>query len=54
MEYYKTLTVNQRIQFKDCFILLCGVDFQKVGRILSLRQRIDIMYEKLKLEGFDV
>lgn len=54
MEWYKRLTINQRINAKECFELLCGVGFQEIGSILSLRERIDLMFEKLKIEGFDV
>ena len=52
MKWYKTLNVHQRINAKDCFILLCGVDFQAINCILSLRDRINLLEEKLKLEGF--
>ena len=54
MEWYKTLNIQTRINAKECFKLLCGVEFDKIGILLSFRQRIDLMYEKLKLEGFNV
>lgn len=54
MEWYRTLDVNRKIAAKQCFILLCGVDFVKLGLLFSFRERMDLMYEKLKLEGFNV
>lgn len=54
MEWYLTLDINKRIQCKDCFILLCGVDFQLLGKLLTFKERINILYQKLQLEGFDI
>lgn len=52
MNWYKTLDIHKKINAKECFVLLCGVDFSKIGVILSLRERINLMEEKLKIEGF--
>jgi hypothetical protein len=54
MNWYKTLDIHTRINAKDCFKLLCGADWQLIGRILDMRTRLDLMYEKLKREGFDI
>lgn len=54
IEWYKKLDTNQKINLKDCFKLLCGVDFDKIGKLLSFRERICLMYNKLKMEGFEV
>lgn len=54
IEWYKKLDTNQKINLKDCFKLLCGVDFDKIGKILSFRERICLMHNKLKMEGFQV
>lgn len=54
MSWYKNLSTNQKINLKDCFKLLCGVEFDSVGRILSFRQRICLVHSKLKMEGFEV
>lgn len=52
MEWYQTLTINQRITLKDFYPLVVGASFHELGRLFTLRQRIEIIYEKLKLEGF--
>lgn len=54
MEWYKSLNINMRIQAKDCFKMICGYDFSEMGLILSFKERIEVMHEKLKLEGFEV
>ncbi len=51
MNWYKTLDINRRIALKECFILLCGAEWSKIGLIIDLRTRIDLAYEKLKMEG---
>ena len=51
MEWFKSLNVNTRINMKDIFILLTGVNFSDLNFLLSYRERIDIMYNKLISEG---
>lgn len=51
MIWYKKLTIDQKITMKEYFILLCGVDFALVGKIFTLRERIEIFHNKLILEG---
>ena len=52
MDWYKSLTVHQRINAKECFEILCGVKWESLSFMLSMRERIEIMYNKLRLEGF--
>lgn len=54
MEWYKTLNVHQRINAKDCFKLLTGIDFSELSFLFSLDEKIQILYDKLKIEEFDV
>lgn len=54
MEWYKTLSLHQKINAKTCFELLCGAKWEDIGHILDMRTRLNLMYEKLKAEGFDV
>lgn len=54
MEWYKTLDIHMRINAKECFELLCGVKFENLAFIMSMKERLDLMYDKLKIEGFDV
>lgn len=53
--WYKQLDVNQKINCKECFVLLCGIEFEKLSLIIpSFTEKIQIMHNKLKIEGFDV
>lgn len=54
MEWYKTLDIHTRINVKTCFELLCDAKFEDLAFMFSFRERIDIMYNKLVLEGFDI
>lgn len=54
MEWYKKLDIDTRINAKECFEILCGVSFEKLSALFSFSERIEIMYDKLKLEGFRV
>ncbi len=54
MKWYKTLTVLQRINLKDLFPSIVGVDFQTLGNLFSFRERIEIVYQKMKMEGFQI
>ena len=54
MEWYKTLDINARINAKVCFELLCGAKFEDLSFLFFFRERIELMYEKLKMEGFDI
>lgn len=54
MDWYLSLSINQKINAKECFVLLTGVKFDDLSFIFSFGERINIMYNKLKMEGFDV
>ena len=54
MNWYKKLDIHTKINAKECFKLLCGADFSALSCLFSYKERIEIMYDKLKLEGFDV
>ena len=51
MDWYKSLDINTRINVKDCFKLLTGVRFEELSFMFSLKERIEIMHDKLKIEG---
>jgi|LakMenEpi03Aug12_release.lakeMendotaPanAssembly.Ray.scaffolds.fasta_scaffold1776345_1 hypothetical protein len=52
IKWYKTLSVNQRIELKECSNLICGIRWEDFTILFTPRQRIDILYQKLQLEGF--
>ena len=54
MEWYKTLNIHQKINLKGMSKLIIGVDFSDLAFMFSFRERIEILYNKLKLEGFDI
>ena len=54
MQWYKTLDINKRIALKELSPTICGVDFQEIGCLFTLDERIGILYRKLQLEGFDI
>lgn len=54
MKWYRTLTIHQRINLKDLSESICGIKYDVLIVLLSMRQTIELLYEKLKSEGFDV
>jgi hypothetical protein len=54
MEWYKTLDIHTKINAKVYFELLTGIKFEDLSILFSLRERMDIMYDKLKIEGFEI
>ena len=54
MEWYKTLDIQKKINTKDCFLLLFGFDFGVLSFMFSFKERIEMIYDKLKIEGFAV
>lgn len=51
VEWFKSLNVNTRINMKEIFILLTGMNFSDLNFLFSYKEKIDIMYNKLILEG---
>lgn len=54
LDWYKSLTLAQRLYLKEMCIHICGIRWEDFILIFSPRERIDIIYEKLRLEGFDI
>lgn len=54
MKWYKNLSINIKINAKECFELLCGISWAQAGKLFSFRKRVEIMHQKLLIEGFDV
>lgn len=48
---YKTLTIHKKITVKETFVLLCGIRWEDLSFLFSIEERIEIYYNKLKLEG---
>lgn len=54
MEWYKKLDIHTRINWKESFVLLCGTEWSSVAKLLPLRVMIDLLYDKLIYEGFEI
>ena len=52
MEFYKTLPIHIRINLKgEVCELLCGINFVSLGLLFTFEERMDMIQNKLKLEG---
>jgi len=54
MKWYKTLSVFQKIDLKDYCKIITGISFDKLSYFFTFKEKINIIYNKLKLEGFDL
>ncbi len=55
MKWYKTLTLQQRINLKgDACEMICGMPFSFMTFMFGFRESIELIYNKLKQEGFDI
>ncbi len=54
VQWYKQLSFNQKLALKECAHLLTGMRWENFTHLFSPRQRLNILYNKLKLEGFEV
>lgn len=54
MEWYKKKSIHERINIKDACPMILGVEFHWLVQIFSFSEAIDLIYNKLKLEGFNV
>ncbi len=50
--WYKSLSISQKLGLKEVSILICGMKWEDFTILFSPRQRIDILHEKLKIEGY--
>jgi len=54
MNWYKSLTINAKINVKEEFLLLCGISWDFMADMFPFKERIKLFYDKLKIEGFDI
>jgi hypothetical protein len=54
MDWYKTLTLNQKINLKELSESICGIKYSLLIKIFGFTETIELLHEKLKLEGFSV
>ena len=52
MKWYKSLTLNQKFALKELSESICGMKWEDFNILFTPRERIELLYNKLKLEGF--
>ncbi len=54
VKWYKKLPIKQKIALKECVHMLTGMRWEDFTILFTPRERLEIIYDKLELEGFDV
>lgn len=54
MEWYKTLDINRRINLKELAKDIGGIPYDMLIKLFGFNHTIEMLHNKLKLEGFDV
>jgi len=54
ISWYKSLSLNQKMALKEVSVLICGMKWEDFNILFSPRERLEILRNKLMLEGFDV
>ena len=54
VSWYKSLSLNQKMALKEVSALICGMKWEDFNILFSPRERLEILHNKLMLEGFDV
>ena len=51
MNWYKTLSITQRIAMKELCVDIVGVSWTDLGKLFTMRERINLIHQKLQMEG---
>jgi hypothetical protein len=54
MKWYLTLSINQRINLKANSVLITGIHFDLFVRLFGLKEAINLIYDKLIIEGYEI
>lgn len=54
VSWYKSLSLNQKMALKEVSELICGMKWEDFNILFTPRERLEILHNKLMLEGFDV
>jgi len=54
VSWFKSLSINQKMALKDVSSLICGMKWEDFNILFSPRERLEILHNKLMMEGFDV
>lgn len=52
LKWYKSLDLERRFALKELTKDICGIAWEDFSLLFTPRERINIIYDKLKLEGF--
>jgi hypothetical protein len=53
MNWYKKLTIEQKINLKELSESICGIRYTTLINLFGMRQTIELLHFKLQLENFD-
>lgn len=51
MKWYRSLEVKQKVRIRETFELACGLPLNYALRLFSFSECMDILHNKLVLEG---
>lgn len=55
MNWYKKLSINQKINLKEIYHWICGITWEQMTMMgFTFKEKVDLVHEKLQLEGFEV
>jgi hypothetical protein len=54
INWYKSLSLNKKMALKEVSVLICGMKWEDFNILFSPRERLELLHDKLILEGFDV
>jgi len=52
--WYKSLSINKKIGLKEVSSLICGMKWEDFNILFTPRERLEILHNKLMMEGFVV
>ena len=54
VNWYKSLSFNQKIALKEVSSLICDMKWEEFNILFTPRERLEILHNKLIIEGFDI
>ncbi len=54
LQWYKSLPIHKRLALKQLCQSICGMRWEDFNILFSPRERIEIIGQKLRLEGFAI
>lgn len=54
VSWYKSLSLQQKMGLKEVSALICGMKWEDFNILFTPRERLEILHNKLIMEGFNV